>query len=96
MTAPSTAGCRAGGYFTCSASLCCRQVWMYCTLYSSLDRFKTDEVREAAVQGGDFLIKHVRLEGGKCAFSTDRYFNTSLVTSSQAGQGHQGAENNLL
>lgn len=73
-----------GGFFNCLTSsgevyddtkycwLQGRQVWMYCSLYTSLERFRREEVREAAVRGGEFLIQHVKMEGGKCAFSTDR------------------------
>merc|ERR1719186_612650 len=37
-----------------------RQVWMYSTLYQDLDRFRTKEVYDAAVMGGEFLINFAK------------------------------------
>ena len=50
-----------------------RQVWMYSTLYQEMDRFRMTEVYEAAVKGGDFLIKFAKnKDNGKVYFSLNR------------------------
>ena len=57
-----------------------RQVWMYSTLYQDMDRFRTKEVYDAAVMGGEFLIKFAKIkETGKCYFSLTRYLNINTV-----------------
>uniref|UniRef100_A0A8D3D9C4 N-acylglucosamine 2-epimerase n=1 Tax=Scophthalmus maximus TaxID=52904 RepID=A0A8D3D9C4_SCOMX len=73
-----------GGFFTCIGRdgevydelkyvwLQGRQVWMYCRLYRTMDRFRRPEILEAAVAGGAFLRRFARVSaaGGqwKCAF----------------------------
>ncbi|XP_017260260.1 N-acylglucosamine 2-epimerase [Kryptolebias marmoratus] len=77
-----------GGFFTCLGRdgrvydelkyvwLQGRQVWMYCRLYRTVDRFRKPEILEAAKTGGEFLRKFARVSGGggqwKCAFCLTR------------------------
>ncbi|KAF7651943.1 hypothetical protein LDENG_00103340 [Lucifuga dentata] len=77
-----------GGFFTCIGRdgrvydelkyvwLQGRQVWMYCRLYRTVDRFHRPEILEAAKAGGEFLKKHARVSGSsspwKCAFCLTR------------------------
>ncbi|XP_012713418.2 N-acylglucosamine 2-epimerase [Fundulus heteroclitus] len=77
-----------GGFFTCIGRdgnvydelkyvwLQGRQVWMYCRLYRSMDRFHRPEILEAAKAGGAFLRKYARLSSSenqwKCAFCLTR------------------------
>ncbi|XP_034074407.1 N-acylglucosamine 2-epimerase isoform X2 [Gymnodraco acuticeps] len=78
-----------GGFFTCLGRdgevydelkyvwLQGRQVWMYCRLYRTMDRFHRPEILEAAKAGGAFLRKFTRVPGAgsgqwKCAFSLTR------------------------
>ena len=50
-----------------------RQVWMYSTLYLNVERFKLENIYQAAVRGGEFLRKFVKnQETGKCYFSVTR------------------------
>ncbi|XP_061910153.1 N-acylglucosamine 2-epimerase isoform X1 [Entelurus aequoreus] len=53
-----------------------RQVWMYCRLYRTLERFHRPEILEAAKAGGTFLRKFARVSSGsgqwKCAFCLTR------------------------
>uniref|UniRef100_A0AAY4C710 N-acylglucosamine 2-epimerase n=1 Tax=Denticeps clupeoides TaxID=299321 RepID=A0AAY4C710_9TELE len=53
-----------------------RQVWMYCRLYRTVERFRRPEILEAAKAGGTFLRRHARVpsSGGpeKCAFCLTR------------------------
>uniref|UniRef100_A0AAQ5YNL9 N-acylglucosamine 2-epimerase n=1 Tax=Amphiprion ocellaris TaxID=80972 RepID=A0AAQ5YNL9_AMPOC len=73
-----------GGFFTCLGRdgsvydklkyvwLQGRQVWMYCRLYRTMDRFHKPEILEAAKAGGEFLRKFARVSRAsgewKCAF----------------------------
>nr|XP_006625461.1 PREDICTED: N-acylglucosamine 2-epimerase [Lepisosteus oculatus] len=77
-----------GGFFTCLGRegqvydelkyvwLQGRQVWMYCRLYRTVERFRRPEILEAAVAGGEFLRSHAWAPplGGsqKCAFCLTR------------------------
>uniref|UniRef100_A0A671XXA7 N-acylglucosamine 2-epimerase n=1 Tax=Sparus aurata TaxID=8175 RepID=A0A671XXA7_SPAAU len=78
-----------GGFFTCIGKdgkvydelkyvwLQGRQVWMYCRLYRTMDRFHKPEILEAAKAGGAFLRKFARVPGTssgqwKCAFCLTR------------------------
>ncbi|XP_003454289.2 N-acylglucosamine 2-epimerase isoform X2 [Oreochromis niloticus] len=77
-----------GGFFTCIGRdgniydelkyvwLQGRQVWMYCRLYRTMDRFHKPEILEAAVAGGAFLRKFARVSNSsgqwKCAFCLTR------------------------
>ncbi|MED6293954.1 hypothetical protein CHARACLAT_015838 [Characodon lateralis] len=77
-----------GGFFTCIGRdgnvydelkyvwLQGRQVWMYCRLYRSMDRFRRPEILEAAKAGGAFLRKFARVSVSgnqwKCAFCLTR------------------------
>ncbi|XP_030640813.1 N-acylglucosamine 2-epimerase [Chanos chanos] len=77
-----------GGFFTCIAEdgkiydelkyvwLQGRQVWMYCRLYRTMERFRRPEILDAAKLGGAFLQKFARAPtpGGteKCAFCLTR------------------------
>uniref|UniRef100_A0A1A8J1W5 N-acylglucosamine 2-epimerase n=3 Tax=Nothobranchius kuhntae TaxID=321403 RepID=A0A1A8J1W5_NOTKU len=77
-----------GGFFTCIGKdgniydelkyvwLQGRQVWMYCRLYRTVDRFRKPEILKAAKAGGAFLRKFARVSssGGqwKCAFCLTR------------------------
>uniref|UniRef100_A0A8C2W9S3 N-acylglucosamine 2-epimerase n=1 Tax=Cyclopterus lumpus TaxID=8103 RepID=A0A8C2W9S3_CYCLU len=78
-----------GGFFTCIGRdgkvydelkyvwLQGRQVWMYCRLYRTMERFHKPEILEAAKAGGAFLRKFARVSGGsggpwKCAFCLTR------------------------
>ncbi|XP_015254327.1 PREDICTED: N-acylglucosamine 2-epimerase isoform X2 [Cyprinodon variegatus] len=77
-----------GGFFTCIGRdgkvydelkyvwLQGRQVWMYCRLYRSVDRFRRPEILEAAKAGGAFLRKFARVSNSgnqwKCAFCLTR------------------------
>ncbi|XP_076448155.1 N-acylglucosamine 2-epimerase-like [Babylonia areolata] len=77
---------QCGGFFTCLGEdghmyddtkytwLQSRQVWMYARLYNELDRFRTAEMLEAAVNGGQFVMSHVKRPDGtwKCYFSLTR------------------------
>ena len=46
-----------------------RQIWTYCFLYQNHPRFKTEELKKAAIQGGEFLLKHFKDENsGKIYF----------------------------
>ncbi|MBN3306714.1 RENBP epimerase, partial [Amia calva] len=53
-----------------------RQVWMYCRLYRTVERFRRPEILEAAVAGGEFLRSHAwapPMDGRqKCAFCLTR------------------------
>ncbi|XP_076132713.1 N-acylglucosamine 2-epimerase [Alosa pseudoharengus] len=77
-----------GGYFTCIGKdgkvydelkyvwLQGRQVWMYCRLYRTMERFRRPEILEAAKAGGAFLQRFARVPSsgnpGKCAFCLTR------------------------
>ncbi|XP_069383384.1 N-acylglucosamine 2-epimerase isoform X1 [Paralichthys olivaceus] len=77
-----------GGFFTCIGRdgkvydelkyvwLQGRQVWMYCRLYRTMDRFRKPEILEAAKAGGVFLQKFARVSNSsgqwKCAFCLTR------------------------
>jgi len=74
-----------GGFYNCLTSsgsvydttkycwLQGRQVWMYSTLYQEVERFRLSEVYDAAIMGGEFLIKFAKNEdSGKCYFSLTR------------------------
>uniref|UniRef100_A0A3P8NB90 N-acylglucosamine 2-epimerase n=1 Tax=Astatotilapia calliptera TaxID=8154 RepID=A0A3P8NB90_ASTCA len=77
-----------GGFFTCIGKdgkiydelkyvwLQGRQVWMYCRLYRTMDRFHKPEILEAATVGGAFLRKFARVSSSsgqwKCAFCLTR------------------------
>ncbi|KPP62349.1 N-acylglucosamine 2-epimerase-like [Scleropages formosus] len=77
-----------GGFFTCIGRdgkvydelkyvwLQGRQVWMYCRLYRTVERFHKDEILEAAKSGGEFLRRFAWVPSagsmGKCAFSLTR------------------------
>lgn len=78
-----------GGFFTCIGRdgqvydemkyvwLQGRQVWMYCRLYRTMERFHKPEILEAAKAGGAFLRKFARVSDGsssqwKCAFCLTR------------------------
>ncbi|KAK3102654.1 hypothetical protein FSP39_012918 [Pinctada imbricata] len=44
-----------------------RSVWMYCKLYTDVERFHKQEILDAAVRGADFLMKHAKNpETNKC------------------------------
>ncbi|XP_054978964.1 N-acylglucosamine 2-epimerase isoform X1 [Sorex araneus] len=51
-----------------------RQVWTYCRLYRTLERFHHPELLEAARAGGEFLMRCARVAfpGRKCAFTLTR------------------------
>ncbi|XP_058498171.1 N-acylglucosamine 2-epimerase [Solea solea] len=83
-----------GGFFTCIGRdgtvydelkyvwLQGRQVWMYCRLYRTMERFHKPEILEAAKTGGEFLRRFARVSSGgsssgsggqwKCAFCLTR------------------------
>ncbi|XP_071383547.1 N-acylglucosamine 2-epimerase [Centroberyx affinis] len=79
-----------GGFFTCIGRegkvydelkyvwLQGRQVWMYCRLYRTMERFHRPEILQAAKAGGAFLRKFARVPSGdggsswKCAFCLTR------------------------
>lgn len=77
-----------GGFFTCLGRdgkvydelkyvwLQGRQVWMYCRLYRTVERFHKEEILQAAKEGGSFLRRFARVSGssgeGKCAFCLTR------------------------
>ncbi|XP_023812865.1 N-acylglucosamine 2-epimerase isoform X1 [Oryzias latipes] len=77
-----------GGFFTCIGRdgkvyddlkyvwLQGRQVWMYCRLYRTLERFHRPEILEAAKAGAAFLRKFARMSSSsspwKCAFCLTR------------------------
>ncbi|XP_027869167.1 N-acylglucosamine 2-epimerase [Xiphophorus couchianus] len=77
-----------GGFFTCIGRegnvydelkyvwLQGRQVWMYCRLYRSMDRFHRPDILAAAKAGGEFLRKFARVSTNgnqwKCAFCLTR------------------------
>ncbi|XP_068995404.1 N-acylglucosamine 2-epimerase isoform X2 [Embiotoca jacksoni] len=77
-----------GGFFTCIGRegqvydelkyvwLQGRQVWMYCRLYRTVDRFRRPEILQAATAGGAFLRKFARVSSSsgrwKCAFCLTR------------------------
>ncbi|KAI3357470.1 hypothetical protein L3Q82_015510 [Scortum barcoo] len=78
-----------GGFFTCIGRdgtvydelkyvwLQGRQVWMYCRLYRTMERFHRPEILQAAKAGGAFLRKFARVSSGgssqwKCAFCLTR------------------------
>ena len=53
--------------------VCSRQVWMYATLYTNVERFKLDTLYQSAIRGGDFLMRNVKCQTtGKCYFSVTR------------------------
>ena len=53
-----------------------RQVWMYCTLYQKVERFRLDTLYQAAVRAGTFLMNKVKIpETGKCYFAVTREGN---------------------
>ncbi|XP_049608102.1 N-acylglucosamine 2-epimerase [Syngnathus scovelli] len=84
-----------GGYFNCIGKngtvydelkyvwLQGRQVWMYCRLYRTMDRFRRPDILEAAKAGGTFLRKFARVSSGdgqmKCAFCLTRDGKTVKV-----------------
>ncbi|XP_028399316.1 N-acylglucosamine 2-epimerase-like [Dendronephthya gigantea] len=48
-----------------------RQVWMYCKLYNTTQKYHTEEILAAARKGGDFLQTYFkRPEDNKCYFAT--------------------------
>ncbi|XP_055964690.1 N-acylglucosamine 2-epimerase [Sorex fumeus] len=51
-----------------------RQVWTYCRLYRTLERFRHPELLEVARAGGEFLLRCARVAfpGRKCAFTLTR------------------------
>ncbi|KAL6038697.1 hypothetical protein STEG23_033132, partial [Scotinomys teguina] len=51
-----------------------KQVWMYCHLYRTVERFRRDDLLDAAKSGGEFLIKFARVQppSKKCAFAVSR------------------------
>ncbi|CAL8264125.1 unnamed protein product [Lota lota] len=73
-----------GGFFTCIDKdghiyddlkyvwLQGRQVWMYCRLYRTMERFHKEEILQAAKAGGEFLRQFARVPSNshswKCAF----------------------------
>ncbi|KAJ3605406.1 hypothetical protein NHX12_027453 [Muraenolepis orangiensis] len=73
-----------GGFFTCIGKdgqiydelkyvwLQGRQVWMYCRLYRTMERFHKQDILEAAKAGGKFLRQFARVPSNgqtwKCAF----------------------------
>ncbi|CAL8303059.1 unnamed protein product [Arctogadus glacialis] len=73
-----------GGFFTCIDKkgqvyddlkyvwLQGRQVWMYCRLYRTMERFHKQEILQAAKAGGEFLRQFARVPSDsptwKCAF----------------------------
>ncbi|CAL8346551.1 unnamed protein product [Merluccius merluccius] len=71
-----------GGFFTCLGKdghvydelkyvwLQGRQVWMYCRLYRTMERFHKPEILQAAKAGGEFLRRFARVpsDSWKCAF----------------------------
>uniref|UniRef100_UPI00398EA9DA N-acylglucosamine 2-epimerase n=1 Tax=Pristiophorus japonicus TaxID=55135 RepID=UPI00398EA9DA len=75
-----------GGFFTCLGRegavyddrkyiwLQGRQVWTYCRLYRKVPRFHRQELLDAAVAGGEFLIRHsaVSAASTKRAFAVTR------------------------
>lgn len=77
-----------GGFFTCLGKdgkiydelkyvwLQGRQVWMYCRLYRTMERFHKPEILEAAKSGGAFLQRFARVPSSgnpwKCAFCLTR------------------------
>ncbi|XP_062316162.1 N-acylglucosamine 2-epimerase isoform X1 [Osmerus eperlanus] len=77
-----------GGFFTCLGKegkiydelkyvwLQGRQVWMYCRLYRTMERFRKPEILEAAKSGGMFLQRFARVPSSsnpwKCAFCLTR------------------------
>ncbi|XP_023862074.1 N-acylglucosamine 2-epimerase [Salvelinus sp. IW2-2015] len=77
-----------GGFFTCIGKdgkiydelkyvwLQGRQVWMYCRLYRTMERFNKPEILEAAKSGGAFLRRFARIPSSgspwKCAFCLTR------------------------
>ncbi|KAL2103750.1 hypothetical protein ACEWY4_000618 [Coilia grayii] len=77
-----------GGFFTCIGKdgkvydelkyvwLQGRQVWMYCRLYRTMERFRRPEILEAAKAGGAFLQRFARVPSvgspWKCAFCLTR------------------------
>ncbi|XP_012675569.1 N-acylglucosamine 2-epimerase [Clupea harengus] len=77
-----------GGFFTCVGKdgkvydelkyvwLQGRQVWMYCRLYRTMERFRRPEILEAAKAGGAFLQRFALVPSsgspGKCAFCLTR------------------------
>ncbi|XP_062855332.1 N-acylglucosamine 2-epimerase isoform X2 [Trichomycterus rosablanca] len=77
-----------GGFFTCIGKdgkiydelkyvwLQGRQVWMYCRLYRTMERFHRPEILEAAKSGGAFLQKFAKVQPStgqkKCAFCLTR------------------------
>ncbi|XP_035391972.1 N-acylglucosamine 2-epimerase [Electrophorus electricus] len=77
-----------GGFFTCIGKdgkiydelkyvwLQGRQVWMYCRLYRTTERFCRPDILEAAKSGGSFLQRFARVQPadgpGKCAFCLTR------------------------
>ncbi|XP_076847646.1 N-acylglucosamine 2-epimerase isoform X2 [Brachyhypopomus gauderio] len=67
--------CRPRGGF-CTALSLLPQVWMYCRLYRTTERFHRPEILQAAKTGGAFLQRFARVQPsdgpGKCAFSLTR------------------------
>ncbi|CAJ1055163.1 N-acylglucosamine 2-epimerase [Xyrichtys novacula] len=78
-----------GGFFTCLGRdgtvydelkyvwLQGRQVWTYCRLYRTMERFRRHEILEAAKAGGSFLRRFARVPSSssgqwKCAFCLTR------------------------
>ncbi|KAK3585826.1 hypothetical protein CHS0354_038351 [Potamilus streckersoni] len=51
-----------------------RQVWTYCRLYNECERFRTSEIIQAAIRGGEFLMKHAKVSSSsqKCALVLTR------------------------
>eukprot|EP00118_Oscarella_pearsei_P000143 m.4305 g.4305 ORF g.4305 m.4305 type:complete len:405 (+) comp10519_c0_seq1:37-1251(+) len=51
----------------------CRQVWMYCKLYRETAQYQSEEVRSAAIAGGEFVLKHIyRPSNHRCYFQVTR------------------------
>ncbi|KAM8934233.1 N-acylglucosamine 2-epimerase [Pelodytes ibericus] len=75
-----------GGFFTCLSQtgevyddlkyiwLQGRQVWMYCRLYRKVPKYSKQEILDAAIKGGRFLLDHARpsTDSLKCAFVVAR------------------------
>ncbi|XP_066285121.1 N-acylglucosamine 2-epimerase-like isoform X2 [Branchiostoma lanceolatum] len=57
-----------------------RQVWMYCRLYNEVEKYHRQDVLQAAIAGGEFLMKHVRDPTTmKCSFAVTRDGRTVKV-----------------
>ena len=50
-----------------------RQVWTYCFLYQNHERFKREDMKAAAIKGGEFLLNHFKDQNSdKIYFMTSR------------------------